>query len=190
MRSRDERSRQELFSELLGKYGDKAYNFAFRLTGNEQEAKDLTQEAFMRAYEGLEGYDLAKPFDAWLGTILHNIYVDGMRKVGHLPTVSIDAANEERGVSLADALADSSRPLLDLISGEEADRSVQRALDRLEPDMRTVVILCDMTGTSYEDAAEVMGCPVGTVRSRLARARAKLRLMLSFHKGEVGYGSA
>lgn len=183
-------SRQELFSELLGKWGDKAYNFAFRLTGNEPDAKDLTQEAFMKAWERLETYDGEKPFDAWLTTILHNVYVDGMRKFSHLPTQSLDSGEDEKGYSLTESLKDTAMPLLELLSGEEADRSVQRALDRLDPEMRSVVILCDMEGTSYEDAAAVMDCPVGTVRSRLARARGKLRRMLSSYKGEVGHGPA
>src|SRR4051812_40244155 len=116
MRSRPDISRQELFSELLGKWGDKAYHFAFRLTGNEQDAHDLTQDAFMKAYERMEGYDPEKPFDAWLGTILHNIYVDGTRKLAHLPTMSMDAAEEEKGFSLAEALKDPALPLLELLS--------------------------------------------------------------------------
>lgn len=192
MESRPEGSRQELFSELLGKFGDKAYNFAFRLTGNETEASDLVQEAFMKAYERLDEYDPGKAFDAWLGTILHNIYVDNFRKHGQREMVSLDAEDEAEGFSVKDALADPAKPVLEALSGDEADRSVQRALDRLDPEMRTAIVLCDMEGASYEDAAAVMGCPVGTVRSRLARGRSKLRQLLSSYadKGEVGHGQA
>lgn len=192
MRSRKAGNRQELFSELLGRYGDKAYNFAFRLTGNETEAQDLVQEAFLKAYQRLEDYEPGKPFDAWLGTVLHNIYVDGTRQLARLSTVSMDAAEEELGFSLADALAEPQRPPLEALSGSEAERSVQGALDRLEPEMRAAVVLCDMEGSSYEDAAVVMDCPVGTVRSRLARARSRLRGMLAPYvdPGEVGHGAA
>jgi RNA polymerase sigma factor (sigma-70 family) len=184
--------KQEFFAELLGRHGDKAYHFAYRLTGNEQDARDLVQEAFLRAYERLEAYDPDKPFDAWVGTILHNIFVDGTRRLVHRETVSLDAAKEEGGGTLADVLAEESRTVLEQLEIDEADQKVQAALDRVEPEMRTALILCDMEGMSYEEVARVMGCPIGTVRSRLARGRAKVRGLMGpyWEAGEVGHGAA
>lgn len=192
---RQETERQELFSELLERFGDRAYDFAYRLTGNEQDARDLTQEAFLRAYERLDAYDPSRPFGTWLGTLLKRIYIDGLRRLDSRGTLALDAAapDADDGWSLLEVLADAAVPALEALAGREADRSVRRALARLDPGIRSAVALCDMEGLSYEEAAEVMGCAVGTVRSRLARGRARLRQLLApyVEQGqEVGHGTA
>ncbi len=183
------KSRQERFAELLGRSGDRAYNFAYRLTGNEQDAQDLAQEAFLKAFERLDEFDAARSFDAWLGTILHNIFVDGVRRLSHRQTVSMDAGPDE--TALADVLPEKGKAALDGLLGRESEAVVQAALARLEPEMRAALALCDMEGLSYEAAAEAMGCPIGTVRSRLFRAREKLRRMLEpyMQKGESVHGN-
>jgi RNA polymerase sigma-70 factor (ECF subfamily) len=183
--------RSELFAELLGRHGDKAYHFAYRLAGNEQDARDLVQEAFLRAFERIDDYDPQKPFDAWLGTILRNIFIDGVRRLSHKQTVSMDAEPED-GAPLADALSDKGKTALDGLATDEADRMVQAALAKVEPEIRTALVLCDMEGLSYEEVAKVMECPIGTVRSRLFRGRAHLRKLLERYveTGERKHGGA
>src|SRR3954470_12507168 len=83
--------RAEEFAGLLRQAGDKAYNFAYRLAGNEQDARDLVQEAFTRAYEHFGSYDPNRPFDSWLLRILHNVFLDGVRRYSHGRTVSLDS---------------------------------------------------------------------------------------------------
>lgn len=170
--------KQARFEKLLEKGGDRAFHFAFRLAGNEQDARDLVQEAFLRAYERLDDYDPNKPFDAWIGTILRNIFIDGVRRLSHRQTVSMDAEPREGAEPLSDRLSEGGRAALDRLAAEEADRMVQAALQKVDPEMRTALVLCDMEAMSYEDVAKVMGCPIGTVRSRLFRGRARLRRML------------
>ncbi|MEQ1920447.1 MAG: sigma-70 family RNA polymerase sigma factor, partial [Elusimicrobiota bacterium] len=79
------------FADLLRQAGDKAYNFAYRLAGNEQDARDLVQEAFARALEHAGSYDPSRAFDSWLLRILHNIFLDGVRRLTYRRTVSLDA---------------------------------------------------------------------------------------------------
>ena len=81
----------EEFSELIRRCGEKAYNFAFRLSGNEQDARDLVSAAFVKAWEHRGSYDSDKPFESWLYKILHNIYLDEVRLYAHSHTVSLDA---------------------------------------------------------------------------------------------------
>lgn len=178
MRFRSQADRRKLFSELLAEYGDQAFSFAARLTGDDLEARELVQEAFVRAYDSLEEYDPARPFYTWIGSLLHNIYVDGVRRAGRRPTVPLEGDDPE-GPSVAAVLREPGPAVLDTLLDAETDRSVQDALDRLEPEMRTAVALCDIEGFSYEQASAVMGSPVGTVRSRLARGRARLRELLT-----------
>lgn len=159
------------FSELIRQCGEKAYNFAYRLAGNEPDARDLVQEAFARAYAHFDAYDETRPFETWVFRILQNIYLDGVRRYAHGRTVSLDAPSpvEESGW-------DEIIPSPDPEPGEgmmraESEKLVQKALERLPVHYRTAVILCDIEGLSYDEIGAVMACPVGTVRSRIHHGR-------------------
>jgi RNA polymerase sigma-70 factor (ECF subfamily) len=165
----------EEFAELLRACGEKAYNFAYRLAGNEADAKDLASEAFAKAYEHFERYDPARPFEAWLLRILHNIYLDDVRRYSHGRTVSLDAPAPVEDAAWEEILPGSDCEPGDDLSRREEDALVQRALNSLPVHYRSAVVLCDVEGLSYEEISEIMSCPVGTVRSRIHQGRVLVR---------------
>jgi RNA polymerase sigma-70 factor (ECF subfamily) len=165
----------ETFAGLIAQAGDKAYNFAYRLAGNEPDARDLVQEAFSRALEHAGAYDPTRPFDSWLMRILHNVFLDSMRRHSHSRTVSLDAPAPVEDAGWADLLPeDEPSPADELILKESLDL-LQRALARLPITYRSAIALCDIEGMSYEEIAQVMAIPVGTVRSRIHQGRVLLR---------------
>jgi len=160
---------------MIRRCGEKAYNFAFRLSGNEQDARDLVQEAFVRAWEHFGSYDKSRPFDTWMYKILHNIYLDEVRRYAHGHSVSLDAPPPREDTSWDELLPGTDpEPGSGMLRLEE-DRLVQKALDTLAPHYRAAVALCDMEGLSYDEIGEIMSCPVGTVRSRIHQGRELVR---------------
>jgi len=182
------RGRAEAFPELIRLYGEKAYNFAFRLAGNEPDARDLTSEAFARAFEHFSSYDPSKPFDSWLLRILRNIYLDGVRLYSHGHSVSLDAAAPVEGSSWEEILPGDDPELGSGIERKQTDELVQKALDALPVHYKTAVTLCDVEGLSYEQIGEIMACPVGTVRSRIHEGRKIMKE--TFEKLEKSGGRA
>ena len=165
----------ETFAGLIARAGDKAYNFAYRLAGNEPDARDLVQEAFSRALEHAGAYDSTRSFDSWLLRILHNVFLDSMRRHSHSRTVSLDAPAPVEDAGWADLLAgDDPSPADELVLKESLDL-LQRALARLPTTYRSAIALCDIEGLSYEEIAQVMAINVGTVRSRIHQGRVLLR---------------
>ena len=166
----------EAFAALIGACGEKAYNFAYRLTGNDQDARDLVQEAFARALKHYEKYDPSKPFDSWLNRILHNIYLDGVRLYSHNHTVSLDSTPPEAADASWEEILPSGEqePLNDMIR-QETDALLQAALNSLPIQFKTAITLCDIEGLPYERISEIMACPVGTVRSRIHQGRILVR---------------
>jgi len=163
------------FSELIRRCGEKVYNFAFRLSGNEQDARDLVQEAFLRAWEHFGSYDRSRPFATWLYKILHNIYLDEVRRYAHGHTVSLDAPAPREDTNWDELLPGSDpEPDSGMLRREE-DEMVQKALNALPPHYRAAVALCDIEGLSYEAIGEIMSTPVGTVRSRIHQGRVLVR---------------
>lgn len=161
----------QAFAGLLRQAGDKAYNFAYRLAGNEQDARDLVQEAFARALERFESYDAQRPFDSWLLRILHNIFLDGTRRLAARRTVSLDAPAPIDDGSWEDILPEQEPSAASELSRRESVDMVQLALERLPAHYKAAVLLCDVEGMSYDDIARVMDVPVGTVRSRIHQGR-------------------
>lgn len=169
------------FEEFVRGYGNKAYQFAYRLCGNPEEAKEMAQEAFRRLLAHLGEHDPSKPFDAWFFRILRNLVFDESRRHERRRTVSLDVPvqgpfGEE---SYADLLPDQEEAVLEVLERRDAGAAVRRALDKLSPEHRAVLALCDMEGRSYEEAAKVLEVPLGTVRSRVNRARQAFRAVLS-----------
>ena len=173
---------------FIREYAERAFQFAFRLCGNAEEAKELTQEAFFRLIRKWDQYDPSQPLEGWFLTVLRNVYYDGLRRHERSRTVPLDAPllrSEPEGLSYADLLADGSEALLDKIERREAGSRIQEALELLSAEHRAVLTLCDMQGLKYEEIAEVLDCPLGTVRSRVSRARAAFKRMLLERSPEV-----
>ena len=150
------------FECLVDRYQQALYNVAFRITGDAADAEDVAQSAFLKAYEKLRSYDPKFKFFSWLYRIAVN-----------------EALNTEKKRRHHDALDEST--VADRPMDEQVDRDgiVQRCLDRLTPDHRTVVILRHFEDLSYEEIGETLGLPVKTVKSRLFSARVKLRDLLT-----------
>jgi RNA polymerase sigma-70 factor (ECF subfamily) len=163
------------FGQLVRRYQDRLYNTVYRLVDNAEDAQDVVQEAFLNAYQSLDSFKGHSEFFTWLYRIAYNTAISLKRK--QRVTLSLSAGrNGEGGVEPLDD-SQQAGPGQNLERVEE-ERRVQHALNRLSPEHRMVLILKDMEGQKYEAMAEILGVPIGTIRSRLHRARAELRELL------------
>ena len=155
------------WAELVEEHADGVYRLAYRLSGNKQDAEDLTQETFMRVFRSLKTY---KPgaFKGWLHRITTNLFLDMVR---HRSTIRMEALNE----TTYDRYPGSDPTPDEAYLNANLDPTLERALFSLSPDYRVAVVLCDMEGLSYEEIAETLGVKMGTVRSRIHRGRKQLR---------------
>jgi RNA polymerase sigma-70 factor (ECF subfamily) len=184
------------FESLLRRSYSRAYSAAYRMMGNASDAEDLTQEAFVRVWAAFDRYDRSRPFEGWLFRILSNLAIDRWRRGSGASVCSLDAEGPARGAGLprrGKQVSCGSRdgrgaPLLACLADErpsampeqsylrsETGRRVRNALSALPSDYRKAVVLADVQGYSYEEIAQHVGCPVGTIRSRLHRGRQLLR---------------
>jgi RNA polymerase sigma-70 factor (ECF subfamily) len=168
--------RTAAFGELVGRYQDRLYNTVHRLVDNAEDAQDVVQDAFFNAYQSLATFKGDSQFFTWLYRIAVNTAISLKRK--QRVAYSIRAGRAEAGGS-AEPLdqSDYSRPDHAMEKAEQ-ERQVQDALNRLSPEHRTVLVLKDVEGEKYENMAEILGVPIGTIRSRLHRARIELREQL------------
>jgi RNA polymerase sigma-70 factor, ECF subfamily len=168
------------FNALVQVYQRQVYNICYRTLGNVEDAADATQDAFLSAFRGLKTFR-GQPtgFRAWLLRVAVNACYDQLRRRQRRPADSLDApVDSAEEIGLADRLVDAAPgPEQQALSGEVA-RQIEGAMDRLPPEQRLAVVLCDIQGLSYDEAALVMSVELGTVKSRLSRARANLRELL------------
>ncbi len=169
------RGRTEAFCELVARYQDRLFNTVYRLTDNAEDAQDVVQETFLSAYQSLDTFKGEAQFFTWLYRIAMNTAISLKRK--QKGALSIDGVNGESSIEPMDG-SDSSRPGHALEQREQYHR-IQKALKLLSPEHRAVLVLKDMEGQKYETIAEILQVPIGTIRSRLHRARMELRAILS-----------
>ncbi len=165
----------EAFGGLVRRYQDRLYNTVYRLVGNAEDALDVVQEAFLSAYQSLAGFKRDSLFFTWLYRIAVNTAISHKRKQRVLLRIDSGAGGEPAH-DPADP-SDLSRPGHALEQAEQ-ERRVHQALARLSPEHRAVLVMKDMEGQKYETMAEVLQVPIGTIRSRLHRARLELRELL------------
>ena len=166
--------RQKDFEREALPHMDLLYNYALRMTNSPQDADDLVQETYLKAYRFWDSYEQGTNIKAWLFRIMKNSYINRYRKETKEPdTVDYDEVKDFYS-SVRD---ESTEPndLQESLFGNLLDDDVTKAIASLPDDFRTVVILCDIEGLSYEEIAEFVDCPLGTVRSRLHRGRKLLR---------------
>lgn len=164
------------FEAIVHRYGRHVYNIAYRLSGNEADAKDLTQEAFLRVYRALARIEPGVPLEAWLYRIVLNLFLDQLRKRGRIRVESLDVpVTTPRGNEVERTVLDPSSNPEEQVVSPVMDAEIQSALGALAPDLRAVVVLVDIQGFSYEEVAHILRIPIGTVKSRLHRARRFLR---------------
>lgn len=164
---------------LVEDYGERAFQFAYRLTGNADDAKELVQEAFYKVLRNWEGYDRSQPLENWFFTILRHLFLDGLKRFERANVLSLDSPAEEPGEEFADRIEDRADLLLEALEREESGRTVRLAVAGLSRQHRAVLMLADLDGLSYEEIAKVIRCPVGTVRSRVSRAREALKRLIT-----------
>jgi RNA polymerase sigma-70 factor (ECF subfamily) len=162
------------FNVLVERYQRGLYNLCLRMLGSAAAAEDATQDAFIAAFRRLASFR-GGSFRAWLYRIAANTCYDELRRRRARPTLSLDATVAEGG--LAEMAGQGPSPARQ-VERQETVAAIQRALDALPPDQRLAVILCDVQGMDYAEISAVTGAPLGTVKSRIARARLRLRDLL------------
>ena len=166
----DDRGNAETFEALAMPLLAPLYNFAHWLAGNRDEAEDLVQETYVKALKGFGSFTPGTNFRAWMYRILRNTFLTS--RTGLKATVSLD--DEENPVTQPAADDDPESLLLARADQEE----IRRALEQLPVVHREIILLCDVEEMSYKEIAELAGIPIGTVMSRLSRARSSMRSLL------------
>lgn len=187
MDDKEKIKKDELFERELLPFVDALHNFAFNLCYNADGANDLVQETYLKAYRFINSYQEGTNAKAWLFKILKNVYINQYRQRSRRPTsVDIDEINvftESDEDHTQQAYLDLRKEMFDEMLGDE----VTIALNSLPLEFRSVILLSDIEGFSYEEIAKIIEKPIGTVRSRLFRARNMLKEKLKNYADELGY---
>ena len=163
------------FNSLILAYQDLAYNVAYRIMGDGPSASDATQDAFIKAYNSLKRFR-GGSFRSWLMRIVTNVCYDELRKRKRRPQVALEPLNaDNEAIESPSWLKDPGESPEDRAARMELSKAIQECLNGLSPDFRAVVVLVDIQGMDYAEASDMVDKPLGTIKSRLARARLKLR---------------
>lgn len=167
------------FNEIVLRYKSRVYNYIRRMVATAQDAEDLTQETFIRAYTSIHSFQSRASLNTWLYRIATNLCIDYGRRArrtqGLTTSLTADDDSEEPDVQIPDVAFDPQRLLLNRELGARLDQ----ALRELPEKLRTAVLLYDIEGLPYEEISSIVGCPLGTVKSRIFNGRASLREKLS-----------
>jgi RNA polymerase sigma-70 factor (ECF subfamily) len=166
----------DAFNRLVLFYQDLAYNVAFRMVNDEDLAADAVQNAFISAYRNLRSYH-GGSFKAWVLRMVTNCCYDELRRIQRRPTTSLEPISSEDGevIESPEWLASKDPSPETTLEQSELEHAIQHCLEKLPVDFRAVVVLVDIQGMDYEEVAQSVRTPLGTIKSRLARARLKLR---------------
>lgn len=181
--------KQSIFNNEFMPHINSMYNFAYRLTLDSDDAKDLLQDTYLKAYRFIDSFQKGTNAKAWLFRILKNSFINDYRKKSKEPS-KVDYQEVESYYNSEDVDRQITpdlrvEALKDMIGDE-----ISNALNALDVDFRTVIILCDLEGFKYEEMAKILDIPIGTVRSRLHRARNLLKEKLSTYAKQMGYNNA
>ncbi|HEY3403661.1 MAG TPA: sigma-70 family RNA polymerase sigma factor [Ohtaekwangia sp.] len=181
--------KQHVFNNEFMPHVNSMYNFAYRLTLDSDDAKDLLQDTYLKAYRFIDSFQQGTNAKAWLFRILKNSFINDYRKKTKEPS-KVDYQEVESYYNSEDVDRQITpdlrvEALKDMIGDE-----ISNALNSLDVDFRTVIILCDLEGFKYEEMAKILDIPIGTVRSRLHRARNLLKEKLSEYAKQMGYNNA
>lgn len=167
----------QAFEKLVLQYQNKVYALSFRYMGNEDDAYDMSQEAFLKAFRSLKTFKRNSSFGTWIFRITTNVCLDELRRrKRRLAPLSLDeAAITIHGSEVEREIVDPSPPLDQVYEQKELSQYIRGLLEQMKPEHKAVIILRDGMDLSYEEIAYVMNCSLGTVKSRLSRARSLLR---------------
>ncbi|TCQ08180.1 RNA polymerase RpoE-like sigma-24 subunit [Serpentinicella alkaliphila] len=164
------------FEMLIETYQKKAFNIAYRMLGNLEDANDVTQEAFVKVYKSLGKFKGDSKFSTWLYSIVTNASIDYMRKNRKTDVVYLDKKEEDK---MKIEVPDNINTPEHLFEKKEIKRVIHDSINKLSKEHRTVIILRDIQGFSYDEIANILNCSEGTVKSRISRARGQLKNILS-----------
>lgn len=162
------------FEELVRMYQKQIYNLGYRMMGNEEDASDITQEAFLKAYKSIKKFNAKSSFGTWIYRIAVNVCIDELRKrkkTKLYPIVHNDDL-DEKGHKL---VVDTNDLPEERMEKRETRKKVRQAINRLPEDHRAVIVLRDIQERSYQEIADILGLNIGTVKSRINRARSSLK---------------
>ncbi|MGZ4814028.1 MAG: RNA polymerase sigma factor [Terriglobales bacterium] len=172
----------EAWEEIVRTHSRRIYNICYRFTGSSDNADDLAQDVFIKMYRTLNSFDPAKgAFTTWITTMTRNLLVDHFRKTKQdRATDSLDAGlgDEEDSATLSDRIPDTAPSADDRIQRRETQEMVQKAIQKLSPELREAVILRDLQDMDYKEIASALKVPEGTVKSRINRGRMELAKVL------------
>ncbi len=185
----NDQEKGKIFYDEFMPHIDSMYNFAYRLTFDEDDAKDLVQDTYLKAYRFVSSFQRGTNAKAWLYRILKNSFINDFRKKSKQPA-KVDYQEVENFYNSDDVDDNKTVDLrIDTVKDMIGDE-VSNALNSLAVDFRTVIILCDLEGFTYEEMAKILDIPIGTVRSRLHRARNLLKEKLQSYAREMGFGKS
>ncbi|MDR8394171.1 sigma-70 family RNA polymerase sigma factor [Aliifodinibius sp. S!AR15-10] len=184
--TKEEVQKQEDFEEEIIPHLDALYNFALRLTSDPNDAEDLVQDTIVKAFRFFSSYEKGTNAKAWLFRILKNSYINNYRKQSKQPN-QVDYDEVATFYETIRAERTDTSDLEDRMFRELIDDDISNALEELPEDFRTVVLLCDIEGFTYEEIANMLDVPIGTIRSRLHRGRNLLKAELMEYAKKRGY---
>ncbi|MFP8489697.1 sigma-70 family RNA polymerase sigma factor [Gracilimonas sp. Q87] len=184
--TRDEKQKQKDFDEEIIPHMDALYNFALRLTTDPNDAEDLVQDTIVKAYRFFSSYEKGTNAKAWMFRILKNSFINNYRKTSKKPS-QVDYDEVSPYYESIRAERTETSDLESLMFREMMDDDLSNALTRLPEDFRTVVLLCDVEGYTYEEIANMLDVPIGTIRSRLHRGRNLLKTELLEYAKKRGF---
>ena len=176
------------FEKLVTEYEKAVYAIAQRMTGNPEDAADMTQETFIKAYNSLGSFRGDSKFSVWLYRIATNVCLDFLRSRSRKPTVSLSMEDDDGEEMQLDIADESASPEMLLERGLTRD-AVRRGLNALPPDYKQILLLREIQGLSYDEISDVLDLEVGTVKSRIFRARKRLCAFL-MEDGNIPESSA
>lgn len=166
------------FEKLIVKHEKIAYNTAYRLFNNEEDAKDITQEAFIKVFKNIKNFNESSSFSTWIYRIVTNTCLDEMRKRKGKETESLDENIEMEDSSIKKDVEDVSTDLEKNIIEKEEKQEIHNAIHSLKEDYKTVIILKDIQGFKYDEISKILECSVSTVKTRVRRGRNNLKEIL------------
>ncbi len=174
---------QDAFSQLVARWERPIYALAYRTLRREEEARDVVQDAFLRAYRGLKGFKGEAKFSSWLYRITLNLCRDWMRKQRRAPVVQVSEGTDP--LDLADQQAAPTESVEDLVARREMSAAVQVAMADLPEEQRMAIMLKEYHGLTFQEIADMLDCPLSTVKTRLYQGLSVLRRRLERQQAET-----
>ena len=186
--ARAREGREAAFRELIGRYERPVFSLIYRLVRDREKSEDLSQETFIKVLNAIDRYDPSYKFSSWIFKIAHNTALDHLRKK-EPETLSLDGSPHAETQSEIEAsqvsVASATQSPEEYTEHKELSGVLEVAIGKLRPEYRTAIVLCHMEGRPYEEIAEIMDVPLGTVKTYIHRARHELRRLLEHLRAET-----